>query len=80
MPEIEWTGGDLPTFVTHLECGLTGERYECSSIVQDTSSRSSAKRPSLCGLQPARERRRVIVAAFSTQAPQSDRCHSSPNG
>ena len=28
MPEVEWTGGDLPNFVTHLECGLTGERYE----------------------------------------------------
>jgi threonine synthase len=32
MPEIEWTGGDLPTFVTHLECGLTGERYEADKI------------------------------------------------
>ncbi|HVC51189.1 MAG TPA: threonine synthase [Stellaceae bacterium] len=28
MPEAYWTGGDLPNFVTHLECGLTGERYE----------------------------------------------------
>jgi threonine synthase len=27
-----WTGGDLPTFVTHLECGLTGERYEADVI------------------------------------------------
>src|SRR5262249_5069711 len=27
MPEIEWTGGELPNFVTHLECGLTGEHY-----------------------------------------------------
>ncbi len=32
MPDIEWTGGDLPTFVTHLECGLTGERYEADVI------------------------------------------------
>jgi threonine synthase len=32
MPNIEWTGGDLPTFVTHLECGLTGERYEADTI------------------------------------------------
>jgi threonine synthase len=31
-PDIEWTGGDLPTFVTHLECGLTGERYEADTI------------------------------------------------
>jgi threonine synthase len=32
MSDIEWTGGDLPTFVTHLECGLTGERYEADVI------------------------------------------------
>jgi threonine synthase len=32
MPDTEWTGGDLPTFVTHLECGLTGERYEADTI------------------------------------------------
>jgi threonine synthase len=32
MPEVEWTGGDLPNFVTHLECGLTGERYEAGRI------------------------------------------------
>jgi threonine synthase len=36
MPDIEWTGGDLPTFVTHLECGLTGERYAADRI-QDLS-------------------------------------------
>ena len=27
MLDHQWTGGDLPTFVTHLECSLTGERY-----------------------------------------------------
>ena len=32
MPDIEWTGGNLPNFVTHLECGLTGERYEADVI------------------------------------------------
>ena len=36
MTDIDWTGGDLPTFVTHLECGLTGERYE-ADIVQGLS-------------------------------------------
>jgi len=36
MPGIEWTGGDLPTFVTHLECGLTGERY-AADVVQGLS-------------------------------------------
>src|SRR3954453_3400595 len=28
MTSYEWTGGDLPIFVTHLECSMTGERYE----------------------------------------------------
>jgi threonine synthase len=32
MNDITWTGGSLPTFVTHLECGLTGERYEADVI------------------------------------------------
>jgi threonine synthase len=32
MLDYEWTGGNLPTFVTHLECGLTGERYEADKI------------------------------------------------
>ena len=32
MRDMTWTGGDLPTFVTHLECGLTGERYEADVI------------------------------------------------
>ena len=32
MSEIEWTGGDLPTFVTHLECGLMGDRYEADRL------------------------------------------------
>jgi threonine synthase len=32
MIDIEWTGGELPNFVTHLECGLTGERYEADVI------------------------------------------------
>jgi threonine synthase len=32
MPDYEWTGGDLPTFVSHLECSLTGERYEADRL------------------------------------------------
>ena len=36
MTDITWTGGALPTFVTHLECGLTGERYE-ADVVQGLS-------------------------------------------
>src|SRR5579862_6041415 len=36
MADHEWNGGDLRTFVTHLECGLTGERYE-ADIIQGLS-------------------------------------------
>ena len=32
MTEYDWTGGELPTFVTHLECSLTGERYEADRL------------------------------------------------
>src|SRR5512146_1630646 len=32
MRQFDWIGGDLPTFVTHLECGLTGERYEADRL------------------------------------------------
>src|SRR6516165_4774184 len=32
MGEFNWTGDDLPTFVTHLECGLTGERYPADAV------------------------------------------------
>ncbi|HTV90843.1 MAG TPA: threonine synthase [Stellaceae bacterium] len=32
MPDYAWTGGDLPNFVTHLECSQTGERYEANRL------------------------------------------------
>ena len=32
MTPFEWTGGNLPTFVTHLECSLTGERYPADRL------------------------------------------------
>ncbi len=32
MFDYQWTGGDLPTFVTHLECSLTGERYPADRL------------------------------------------------
>jgi threonine synthase len=43
MAEFSWTGGDLPTFVTHLECSLTGERYPSDTL----QSLSKAGRPLL---------------------------------
>src|SRR3954469_9502729 len=27
-----WPHVDLPTFVTHLECGMTGERYDADRL------------------------------------------------
>jgi threonine synthase len=32
MSEYAWTGGDLATFVSHLECSLTGERYPADTL------------------------------------------------
>ncbi|TMK27520.1 MAG: threonine synthase [Alphaproteobacteria bacterium] len=32
MPDYEWTGTELPTFVTHLECSLTGEGYPADQL------------------------------------------------
>jgi threonine synthase len=32
MPDYDWTGGDLPNFVTHLECSATGERYPADRL------------------------------------------------
>lgn len=32
MAEYQWTGGDLTTVVSHLECGLTGERYPADTL------------------------------------------------
>ena len=43
MLEHQWTGGDLPTFVSHLECSLTGERYPADTL----QTLSKAGRPLL---------------------------------
>src|SRR6202140_373740 len=51
MAEHDWTGGDLPTFVTHLECSLTGERYPA-----DTSQTLSRYRE----LLPVRRSENVV--------------------
>src|SRR6266851_1820380 len=32
MTEYHWTGGDLPSFVTHRECSLTGEHYPADTL------------------------------------------------
>src|SRR6201993_1300515 len=43
MGQYGKTGGDLPTFVTHLECSLTGERYPADTV----QTLSKAGRPLL---------------------------------
>src|SRR5436190_23528449 len=43
MADYHWTGGDLTTFVTHLECSLTGERYPADTL----QTLSKAGRPLL---------------------------------
>jgi len=43
MLDHQWAGGGLPTFVTHLECSLTGERYPADTL----QTLSKAGRPLL---------------------------------
>jgi threonine synthase len=43
VAQYHWTGGNLPTFVTHLECSLTGERYPADTL----QNLSKAGRPLL---------------------------------
>jgi len=53
----QWTGGDLPTFVTHLECSLTGEHYPADT--RQTLSRAGRPllvRYDLDGLRRALDR------------------------
>jgi threonine synthase len=32
MADHQWVGSELPTFVTHLECSMTGERYPAETL------------------------------------------------
>jgi len=32
MPDHDWSDGELPNFVSHLECSETGERYEAGRL------------------------------------------------
>ena len=43
MRDYQWMGGDLPTFVTHLECSMTGEHYRADTL----QTLSKAGRPLL---------------------------------
>jgi threonine synthase len=53
MAEYDGTGGDLPNFVTHLECSLTGEHYPAGTL----QTLSKAGRPLLVRYDLERLRR-----------------------
>ena len=66
MTEYVWTGGDLPTFVTHLECSLTGERYPADTL----QNLSKAGRPLLVRYDLDGVRRALTREAVATR-PQT---------
>jgi len=66
MAEHHWTGGDLPTFVTHLECSLTGERYPADTL----QTLSKAGRPLLVRYDLDGVRRALTREALATR-PQT---------
>jgi threonine synthase len=66
MVQCHWTGGDLPTFVTHLECSLTGERYPADTL----QTLSQAGRPLLVRYDLDRVCRALPREALATR-PQT---------
>jgi threonine synthase len=66
MTHYHWTGGDLPTFVTHLECSLTGERYPADTL----QTLSRAGRPLLVRYDLDRVCRALPREALATR-PQT---------
>ena len=66
MTREQWTGGDLPTFVTHLECSLTGESYPADTL----QSLSKAARPLLVRYDLDGVRRALPRAALAAR-PQT---------
>ncbi len=62
MADHAWTGGNLPTFVTHLECGLTGERYEPDRLHGlSRAGRPLLVRYDLAGVRAALSRERLAA-------------------
>ena len=66
MTDYDWTGGDLPTFVSHLECSLTGERYPADIL----AGLSRAGRPLLVRYDLDGVRRALPRAALDAR-PQT---------
>jgi threonine synthase len=58
---VEWTGGALPTFVTHLECSLTDERYPADTLqTLSKAGRPLLVRYDLDGIRRALPRERLV--------------------
>jgi threonine synthase len=66
MTEHGWTGGNLPTFVTHLECSLTGDRYPADTL----QNLSKAGRPLIVRYDLDRVRRALPQATLAAR-PQT---------
>jgi threonine synthase len=66
MADYDWTGGNLPTFVTHLECSLTGEHYPADTL----QTLSKAGRPLLVRYDLDEVRRAVSRQALAAR-PQT---------
>jgi threonine synthase len=65
MHHLENTTAERPTFVSHLECGLTGERYEADRL----HGLSKAGRPLLVRYDLAALARSVTKEAIAGRAP-----------
>jgi threonine synthase len=61
MTKSHWTGGNLPTFVTHLECSLTGGHYPADTL----QMLSKAGRPLLVRYDLDGIRRKLPRAALA---------------
>jgi hypothetical protein len=77
-----WTGGDLPTFVTHLECSLTGELYPADTLqTLSRAGRPLLVRYDLDGVRRAeRQQPQKIRCAATLQERSSEHEASAPFG
>jgi threonine synthase len=65
MPDYDWSGSELPNFVSHLECSLTGERYEADRLY----NLSGAGKPLLVRYDLAGVRRALSREALAERPP-----------
>ena len=67
MVDYQWMGSELPTFVTHLECSLTGERYPADTLADAVAGRQAAAG----ALRPRRRAPSRSAATRLSGRPQS---------